>query len=60
MTYPESVLCGLEWLRTTQPVTCCTGCDRRRNCEEFGCYIIREAISVIEALLMQRGDRRDE
>lgn len=58
MTYAESVLCGLERLRT-HPGTCCKDCNHRRDCEQHGCYIIREATSLIEALLMQREEMRN-
>lgn len=58
MTYPERVLCALERLLKIQPVGCaCQGCGQEHSCSVHGCAIIREAMSLIEALLMQREEK---
>lgn len=59
MTYPESVLCGLERLKVETGSLACLGCGHEHNCGVHGCRIIQQAISLIEALLMQRVEVDD-
>lgn len=56
MTYADSVLCALERLKVETGSLACMGCGHERSCSVHGCHIIRQAISLIEALLMQRAE----
>lgn len=56
MTYADSVLCALERLKVETGSLACLGCGHEHNCDVHGCNIIRQAISLIEALLMQRAE----
>lgn len=56
MTYVDSVLCALERLKAETGGLACVGCGHEHNCGEFGCNVIRQAVSLIETLMMQRAE----
>lgn len=56
MAYPDEVLAALERLRVETGSLACLGCGHEHNCNLHGCAIIRDAMSLIEALLMQRRE----